>query len=401
MFKSSQIAAILKRAGIPPQHAVALGNLLGNTQQKTTAGPEAEQDTTPRDMRSVTPDARRHHLTNLDFRRGDPDHHSNKIDDSESKREPQPDPAVKRNPAPQETEASYCIVDGKYTQVAPDGESVAIDLAVQGNGRAMMLDPPSNSIIGKTLRCEAGGGGANQSLVRFFIDETGQEIVWKLQLNIERFPIVRDIQYKRGRGIEYTVQTAAVFFDPTDRPQQKLIRTYEQEVVADLDKNVAGTDLIATKVKVDVLDTKTLQPDTFTFGGGDGKVRLCKTAADWTKGTSATLAVYAGTPLAEAATGESITAYNLIGKVLSGQWVFCAKADNGFYYLIEAEKTQNTAVWSVEIVGTTVAGVTTSNLVFHRRKFWTQAVETDTDVTLPLTECVTPYSGSSGGTGGY
>lgn len=398
MFNSSRIAAILRAAGLPLRQASELANVLGGTSQKLKAGKDLEQDTTPSDLRDVTADARRHHLTAVDFRKGDPDYRPPKIGDSEARRVPQPDPSVKRQPAPQETDASYSLVDGAYTTaVAADG-AVAVNLSVQGSGRAMMLDPPSNTIVGKTLRCEAGGGGSNQSLVRFFIEETGQEVVWKLQMNIARFPIVKSIRYDKGRGIVATLQRAAVFFDPMDKEEEQVIRSFEQEVVSSLDKNAGGSDLIATKVLVDVLGTSNTEPDTFAFGGAGGsKVRLCRTTSDWIKGTSATLPVYSGSPLLETATGEVVTAYNLIGKVLNNQWVFVAQADNMQYYLIEAEKTQAQAVYTAEIVGTTTGGVTTSKLVFRRRKFWVQASEVETDVELGLTECVTPYSQPSQG----
>lgn len=393
MFDASRIAGILRTCGIPMRQAAELAGVLGGRKQKLKTGGGLEQDTTPRDLREVTPDARRHHLTNLDFRKGDPDYRPSKIDESERRRQAQPDPAVKTTPAPQETDSSYNLVDGAFTGVVAADGAVAVNLAVQGSGRAMMLDPPSNSIVGKTLRCEAGGGGGNQNLVRFFIDETGQEVVWKLMLAIDRIPIVTDIRYRRGRGIEYTRRTAAVFLDPADPFERKVVPFKQQEVVSALDKNNAGTSLIATKIKVDVPATENFETDTFAFGGAGGsKVRLCRTTSDWLKGTSATLPVYSGSPLFETATGEVVTAYNLIGKVLNNQWVFVAQADNMQYYLVEAEKTQAQAVYTVEIVGTTTGGVTTSKLVFRRRKFWVQASEVETDVELGLTECVTPYS---------
>jgi hypothetical protein len=382
------------------RQAAELANVLGGSRQKLKTGGRLEQDTTPSDLREVTPEARQHHLTNLDFRKGDPDYRPKKIDDSEQRREARPDPAVKKAQAPQETDASYNLVDGAYTNVVADGNAVAVGLSVQGSGRAMMLDPPSNSIIGKTIRCEAGGGDTNQSLVRFFIDETGQEVIWKLQLNLKRIPVVKSLEYKKGRGIQYTWQWAAVFAEPGEPDRHDLVPTKAQPVVSDLDPNVAGDGLIANKVEVAVLDTDGLPAERFAFGGGgDGKVRLCKTTSDWLKGTSASLPVYSGTPFSESATGEVITAYNKIGKVLQDQWVFCAKADNGLYYMIEAEKSQVSFVWNVEIVGTTVSGVTTSKLVFRRKKVWTQAPEADTDIELALTECVTPYT--TPGSGGY
>lgn len=411
MFGTSRIAAVLRAAGFPLRQAAELADVLGRKSQGLQTGGGLQQDTTPRDIRQVTPDARRHHLTNLDFRRGDPDYRHPKVDDSERRRSPEPDPAVKSEQAPQETDATYSVVDGAYTNVVGSGGAVAVNLSVTGSGRAMILDPAANHIVGKTLRCEAAGGGNNQSLVRFFIDETDQEVVWKLQLAIDRFPIVKKVRYDKGRGIVATVQTAAVFLDPTDREREEVIKVYEQEVVSALDPNVAGTDLIATKVKVDVLGTADEKPDRFTFGGAGSPVKLCKTmvplppytvpAPVWQKDEWADLPVYGGTPLYETPTGEVIRAYNKIGRVLPEQWVYVTKSvDNNEWYLIEAEKEPTSIVWKVEVVTSVVSGVTKNDLVFFRRKFFAQALEEDDPIIFPLTECVTPYDNPSGGGGG-
>jgi hypothetical protein len=318
------------------RQAAELAGVLGGRRQKLKTGGGLEQDTTPSDLREVTPSARRHHLTNLDFRRGDPDYRPSKIDDSERRRQAQPDPAIKTVSAPQETDSSYNLVDGAYTSVVAADGAVAVNLAVQGSGRAMMLDPPSNSIVGKTLRCEAGGGGANQNLVRFFIDETGQEVVWKLMLAIDRIPIVTDIRYRIGRGIEYTRRTAAVFLDPADQFERKVVPFKQQEVVSSLDKNDANTSLIATKIKVDVPATENFETDTFSFGGSADAV-LCKTTSAWAKGSSATPQIWAGVPGSETNTGTTISAYNRYASIPTGKFCTVMLHRSGYYYVIAAE----------------------------------------------------------------
>jgi hypothetical protein len=77
-------------------------------------------------------------------------------------------------------------------------------------------------------------------------------------------------------------------------------------------------------------------------GGDDGgdPVRLGKTTATWTKGTTATINVWeSGTPPSETqTTGVTITGcVNKFATVASGKWVIVARGGNGFWYLIAAE----------------------------------------------------------------
>jgi hypothetical protein len=63
---------------------------------------------------------------------------------------------------------------------------------------------------------------------------------------------------------------------------------------------------------------------------------LCKTSGAWTKGTSATLTIYAGTPGSETSTSDSVGAYNKFSDVAADKWVMVGRA-NGGWYLIAAE----------------------------------------------------------------
>ena len=63
---------------------------------------------------------------------------------------------------------------------------------------------------------------------------------------------------------------------------------------------------------------------------------LCKTTSSWSKGTAATLAVYGGTPLSEAATGDTITAYNKFAAIGSDKFVAVGSIA-GNWYLVAAE----------------------------------------------------------------
>jgi hypothetical protein len=135
----------------------------------------------------------------------------------------------------------------------------------------------------------------------------------------------------------------------------------------------------------------------YVVGTGGGSVRLARTSSDWAKGSSMSLAIYGGTPGSETATGETVTAYNNFGKVLSGKWVMIGENPDGNNYLIAPEADQVELVYTAEIVSTTAAGVTTSKLVFRRKKVWVHSIEEGTPVEIGMTECVTPYSNNQGG----
>jgi hypothetical protein len=131
----------------------------------------------------------------------------------------------------------------------------------------------------------------------------------------------------------------------------------------------------------------------YVVGAGGGSVRLAKTSSDWAKGSSMSLAIYGGTPGSETATGETVTAYNNFGKVLSGKWVMIGENPDGNNYLIAPESDQQDVVYLAEITSTTSGGVTTSKLVFRRKKVWVHSIEEGTPVELGLAECVPTYAG--------
>jgi hypothetical protein len=78
---------------------------------------------------------------------------------------------------------------------------------------------------------------------------------------------------------------------------------------------------------------------------------------------------------------------------MSGKWVMIGENSDGNRYLIAPESDQQDVVYNAAIVATTVSGVTTSKLVFYRKKVWVHSVEESTTVELGLAECVPGYSG--------
>jgi hypothetical protein len=103
-----------------------------------------------------------------------------------------------------------------------------------------------------------------------------------------------------------------------------------------------GARRIIAATKVVEAGNRNMSPVKFRDPGGDDgdPVRLGKTTAAWSKGTTATINIWeSGTPPSETqTTGVTIIGcVNKFANVASGKWVMLAKAGNGSWYLIAAE----------------------------------------------------------------
>lgn len=176
--QAGQLANALKAAGLRPDAAHQIAAILGNGVQNLVRTNPESVDLTPQSMRYVTPDVRKYELQGLDFRQADPDYRPYQQETSEERPRTQQASSVRSDPAPQKTQATYRVKGGKFTEARGTGEAVQVDVRVAGNGRVALLDPQSNTIVGKNLRCETDASG-----LRFFIEETGTELVWKLALS--------------------------------------------------------------------------------------------------------------------------------------------------------------------------------------------------------------------------
>lgn len=176
--QAGQLANALKAAGLKPDAAHQIASILGNGVQNLVRTNPESVDLTPQSLRYVTPDARRYELQGLDFRQADADFRPFQQETSEERPAAQQASSVRSDPAPQKTQATYRIKGGKFTEARGTGEAVQVDVRVAGNGRVALLDPQSNTIVGKNIRCETDASG-----LRFFIEETGTELVWKLALS--------------------------------------------------------------------------------------------------------------------------------------------------------------------------------------------------------------------------
>jgi len=74
-----------------------------------------------------------------------------------------------------------------------------------------------------------------------------------------------------------------------------------------------------------------------TSAGDDSDAVLCKTTAAWSKGSSATLQIWAGAPGSETNTGVTLTAYNRYAAIATGKFCTVMLHRHGYYYVVAAE----------------------------------------------------------------
>lgn len=185
----SSLVAALKAAGLASDAATTIARVLANPQQVGRSGPVAV-DTTPRNLRRVTPDARKHTLPSLDFREGDPDYRHPRLATSEEKPEPEQPPNLQIAVAPQQVNnVAFNVAPGGFANAVPRGKAVEVGMRIKGPDRSVTtIDATSSSLVGKRIRAEADA----RTGLRFFIEDTGQELVWKLQAIPQEQEIVSD-----------------------------------------------------------------------------------------------------------------------------------------------------------------------------------------------------------------
>jgi hypothetical protein len=203
------------RAGLKADIAAEIAYILANPSQEVLTGPQTV-DTTPRGMRMVTPEDRKYVLRNLDFRDADPDHRKQRIPMTEDKPRPQPPSTVRETQAPQQTESKFNVDTGGFTEARSTGDSVQVGLRIRGPEQSVAtIDSAGNSLVGKSIRAETDASG-----LRFFIESSGEELVWKLQSvgtgETGGIEVVTDVRLSSS-GLEITKQRLVVFKsgDPT------------------------------------------------------------------------------------------------------------------------------------------------------------------------------------------
>ena len=73
------------------------------------------------------------------------------------------------------------------------------------------------------------------------------------------------------------------------------------------------------------------------MGSDDSDAVLCRTTSAWSKGSSATLQIWAGPPGSETDTGVTLEAYNRYASLGSGKFCTVMLHRHGYYYAIAGD----------------------------------------------------------------
>lgn len=205
-----QLRKALLAAGLDPDAAGAIANILGNSAQGLRHAGPVEIDSTPPGMRQVGPADRKLKFPHLDFRPGDPDHRQQRTEPSEDKPPVEPEPNVVPVVAPQQTDAKFHVQPGALTNVAGDGQVARVNVnnIVAGRPAAglpvAMLDAAGNRLVGKALRAQVG---PNDGTARLQVVENNTEVVWNLEmLGRADYNVVTKVEYLAGKGLEITYE---------------------------------------------------------------------------------------------------------------------------------------------------------------------------------------------------
>lgn len=229
-------------AGLSPDAASNIANILANSAQDSLASSRTRTDTTPDGLRLVGPDDRKMLFQNLDFLPGDPDHRPQRVASSEQRDPARPPPNVTEKIAPQQTTATYRVAGGNLSDASGAGDAVEVNvrsrIAKQPSGGLplTMMDRQTNTLVGKAMRASAGGDDAR---VRVNIQEGERDVNWNLQLeNIGRHRVVTGIEYEAGVGLRIQYSQIAAW----DERQKdvRFIRMTEQPVLTEIVDDLKG-----------------------------------------------------------------------------------------------------------------------------------------------------------------
>lgn len=232
----------LLRAGMPPDAAAQIANILGNSALEMRHDGSVQVDNTPRDMRLVDGKKRKLRFPNLDFLDGDPDHRNKRTESSEEKKDKQPQPNVTQIIAPQETPALFQVAPGVLTDVVGDGQAAQVNVRARIAARPpagmpiAMLDSQANQLVGKALRAQVG---QNDGTARLDVQETGQEVLLNLQmLNRSDYDVVTKVEYIDGKGLEITYDRIKAWNQGNERTDT--IPVTEQPVIENIVNDAEG-----------------------------------------------------------------------------------------------------------------------------------------------------------------
>lgn len=195
----AQLISELQKAGIPRKNAVAIGRIFGNSLQEMRRGPETKDLTSPK-MRLVGKEKRIQEFKNIDFLEGDPDYRKFKKQLSEDKPEPVQVSTVQADKDPNTTDDSFGVTAGPFVEVESQGDGVKVGLRVVGVQPILCQDSESGSLVGKSLRCNAG---QQTGLINFNVEPRGEELIINLSIDLARLAAaVQDQLINNAQEIE-------------------------------------------------------------------------------------------------------------------------------------------------------------------------------------------------------
>jgi len=277
-----QLTGALEGAGLCPKAAAQIAGILCNgAQELRHAGPMIH-DTTPPSMRRVTPDIRKHELPNFDFEEGDPDYRRPKTEPSEEEPPVAPPANVTVTVAPQQAGGGLPIKGGTLSEANIDGAGVRVDVRARvarkpEAGLPMaMIDPQSNSLVGKRLRARVTEG---EDRLRAEVRENNEDVSVNLSFkNLKDYDVVTGVEYVPGTGIRVTSEKVTAW--SAKEKNTRWIYTQDAEVLTGIADDLHGFRAHAKRIpvfeKVAVRNDR-LYFNTFRIGTFDGA---------WTAGTT-------------------------------------------------------------------------------------------------------------------
>ncbi len=173
----NKLSAALRDAGLQSSAANQIASAIFNAVPRS---PQAV-DTTDPGMRSVGPQERAGQFPNLDFREGDPDFRPQRGTSSENRPRPTQLKSLQENLSPQQKRDPSGIKGGSFTETKSRGDNTTVGLKLETTGKILTVNEGSESLVGKNLRMDSKN--SQEGGVRFFLEEIGNEIVLKLDID--------------------------------------------------------------------------------------------------------------------------------------------------------------------------------------------------------------------------
>ena len=195
----NKLSAALRDAGLPSSAANQVASVIFNAVPKSPP----VIDTTDPGMRSVGPQERTGQFPNLDFREGDPDFKPRRGQSSEDRPRPTQLKSLQENLSPQQTRDPSGIKSGPFTETSSRGDNTTVGLKLKPTGQILTINEGSESLVGKNLRLD--GKNSQEGGVRFFLEEIGNEIVLKLDIDFNL--LARTVGNELGIQMELDPET--------------------------------------------------------------------------------------------------------------------------------------------------------------------------------------------------